>query len=69
MSVDSALVRLERNALHGIQELRPCEYAARLPRHRRQQLKFSFGQVDATLSESRFHAGHIELDVTDPDDI
>src|SRR5438132_6815442 len=33
VGVDRALVRLERNAADRVQQLRPYEYPARLPRH------------------------------------
>src|SRR5438874_8773639 len=47
VGVDRALVRLERDASHGVQQLRARENTARLPSHQRHDLKLSFGQIDA----------------------
>src|SRR2546422_4015209 len=62
MRVDRALVRLERDASHRVQQLRPREHPARLPRHQRHNLKFALRQIDAAAAESRFHPRHVELD-------
>src|SRR5437773_5056133 len=37
--VDRALVRLERDAVHRVEELRPCEDAARCARERGEELE------------------------------
>ena len=63
MCVDRALVRLECNPAHRVQQLRAREHAAGLPRHRGEQLKFRLCQVDADAAEPRIHPRHIELDV------
>src|SRR5437879_6962667 len=62
VGVDRALVRLERDASHCVQQLRARENTARLPSHQRHDLKLSFGQIDAVAAESRLHAGHVQLD-------
>src|SRR5438128_5615200 len=50
--VDRALVRLERDAPHRVQQLRPREDPARLPRHQSHDLKLALGQIDAATGES-----------------
>src|SRR2546430_17117101 len=41
VGVDRALVRLERNATHRVQQLCACEDSARLPRHQGHDLKLA----------------------------
>src|SRR2546421_3498354 len=54
--VDRALVRLEGNASHGVEQLRTGENPARLPRHQSHDLKLAFGQIDTAAAEARLHA-------------
>src|SRR5438094_7483493 len=62
VGVDRALVRLERNASDRVQQLRPREHTARLPRHQGHALELALRQIHAVAAESRLYARHVELD-------
>src|SRR5258708_33080266 len=55
VSIDRPLVRLECDPMHRIQQLRPREYPARLPRHGSQRLKIGLVQIKASAGQPRFH--------------
>src|SRR5712692_5510985 len=59
VGVDRALVGLESDASHGVQQLRAGEHPARLARHRGSDLELALGQIDAAATEARFHPRHV----------
>ena len=63
MGVDRPLVRLERDALDGGQELRAGEDPPRLPRELEQQPELGRRELDAPAGDRREHARDVELDV------
>jgi len=61
--VDRALVRLERDAVHGVEQLRPGEDPAGLPGERGEQLELGRREVHLTVAgayaQPRDVEGHI----------
>ena len=51
MGIDRALVRLERDAVDGVEQLAAREDAAGLPGQREQQLELGRGEVDAPVGD------------------
>src|SRR5438552_5080125 len=61
--IDRALVGLESDASHRVEQLRACEHATWLPRHGGNDLEFALGQVHSVAAEAGLHSRHVQLDV------
>src|SRR5438270_9454825 len=67
--VDRAFVRLECDAVHRVEELRPREHAARLAGERRDELELGGGELDVAVPDPHAHARYIERNVASADDV
>src|SRR6266542_2726770 len=69
MGVDRALVRLEGDAMHRIEELGAREHASRLAGHRGEELELRRGELDPPPGRGDPHARDVELEVAGPADV
>ena len=67
MGVDRALVRLEGDAVDGVEELRPGEDPAGLAGERGEERELGRRQVDRPAGEVGPHPRHVERQVAGPD--
>src|SRR5919109_4097567 len=65
--VDRALVRLERDAVERVEELRAGEHAPRFARERRHESELRRREIDRSAAGGHAHARDVELDVADAD--
>src|SRR5438093_4294423 len=67
--VDRSLVRLERDTVCGVEQLRAREHTTGLPRHRGHELELGRSQIDDALRNGHAHAGKVERHVSDAEDL
>ena len=65
MGVDRALVRLEGDAVHRIEQLGAREDAARLAGHRREELELGCRQLDDAAGHLEPHPRHVQRQLAD----
>src|SRR6185312_7726034 len=65
--VDRALVAVEGDAVHRVEELRPGEDAAGLASHRGQELELGGSQLDRPAGHRRPQPRHVEDELADLD--
>src|SRR6266851_9060235 len=63
VGVDRALVRLESQAAHRVEQLGTREHSAWLARHQGHDLELALRQIDASAGDARLHPWHVQLDV------
>ena len=59
MRINGPLVRLERYAAYGVEQLRPREHATRLARERREELELGRREVDGAVGSCDSHPRYV----------
>src|SRR5881397_152133 len=67
--VDGTFVRLERDAVHRVEQLRACEDPARRARERSEELELRRRELHGTRADAHAHARNVERDLARADDV